>query len=71
MNAREVLERHRAELLRLPGVVGVGIGEAEGTEVIELLVESPRERGCWPEELETIPVRVRVVGSPRAEDAGT
>lgn len=65
MRAREVLERHRSELLGLPGVVGVGIGEGG---VIELLVEE--EPGPYPREVEGVPVRVRAVGRLRAEDGG-
>ncbi len=68
MRAQEVLERHRGELLRLPGVVGVGIGRSNG-ETIELLVESQEGRN-WPRELEGVPVRVRVVGRPKASDEG-
>lgn len=34
-----VKERHEAELMAIPGVVGVGIGERDGTEVIVVYVE--------------------------------
>ncbi len=68
MRAREVLERHRDQLLALAGVVGVGIGEDDG-EVIELLVEGAG--GVYPNEVEGVPVRVRIVGRPRANDAGS
>lgn len=63
MKAREVLERHREKLLAIPGVVGVGIGRDDG-EVIELLVA---EEGAYPQELEGVPLRIRVVGRLKAD----
>ncbi len=64
MRAQEVLERHRGELLRIPGVVGIGLGREDG-EVIELLLERPVDG--LPDSLEGIPVRVRVVGRIEAD----
>jgi len=68
VSAREVLERHRERLLALAGVVGVGIGEGDG-EVIELLVEASAD-AVYPDEVEGVPVRVRMVGRVKAEDGG-
>jgi len=47
---RAVLERHRAELLAVDGVVGVGVGEEDGEQVLKVLVN---ER--LPEHAEKIP----------------
>jgi hypothetical protein len=46
MNRKEVMEvsiedvkiKHEAELMRLPNVTGVGIGEKEGKQVIKVFV---------------------------------
>lgn len=65
MRAQGVLERHRGELLRIPGVVGVGIGK-NGEEVIELLLERPVEG--VPRSLDGVPVRTRIVGRIEARN---
>jgi|Deesub1362A_J573_1020465.scaffolds.fasta_scaffold01302_2 hypothetical protein len=68
MRALEALEKNREKLLALPGVVGVGLGRDDG-EIIELLVE---ERSWeYPDEIDGVPVRVRMVGKLKAEDEGS
>ena len=55
-SAAEVLRRHEAELRRMPGVTGVGLGEdAEGREVIVIFVRE------GVEDLDAIRARVPVV----------
>lgn len=66
----DVRERHAGRLMEHPGVVSVGIGrDAEGRAaiVIGLDRERPRTRQALPAELEGHPVRVRIVGRPRAD----
>ena len=38
MTINEVKEKHEAELMRLPNVIGVGIGKRFGRDVITVLV---------------------------------
>ncbi len=38
MNIAEVLRQHEAELLRLPNVTGVGVGERDGEQVLIVFV---------------------------------
>lgn len=58
--AAAILERHREELLKLPGVQGVGLG-AEG---ISVWTDNP---AILPSQLEGLPVKVRLSqGSARA-----
>ena len=72
MNIHTVLEHFEDHLLGLPNVVGVGIGEHDGKEVIEVLVthKVPRERlraaDVIPAELEGIATHVLEVGRPEA-----
>ena len=61
---RTVKERHEAKLMAIPGVVGVGIGEVNGTENITVYVEAKTsllDREI-PKELEGSPVVVEVTG---------
>lgn len=64
----QVLARHRAELLALPGVNGVGEGAEAGRPVVLVLVvrDRPGLRAKLPRTLEGYPVRVREVGGVRA-----
>jgi hypothetical protein len=67
---QEVRARHEAALLRLPGVVSVGIGRDTGGEpVIVVGVESDPDEAAEavPAELDGFAVEVRRVGSPRAQ----
>lgn len=38
MDIRDVIKKHEKQLMDLPNVNGVGIGEKEGKEVIQVLV---------------------------------
>lgn len=60
----DVKERHEAQLMAIPGVVGVGIGEAAGEAVIVVYVEkrTPQIEQDVPKELEGYPVVVEVSG---------
>lgn len=62
--AEDVKRRHEAELLRSPGVVGVGIGRREGRECIRVYVlkDDPKVRAALPRSLEEVPVEVVVTG---------
>jgi hypothetical protein len=63
----DVKRRHEAELLALPGVVSVGIGEdASGSPVLVVGVRSAEASPRLPRELEGYPVTERVVGRVRA-----
>lgn len=65
-----VLERHREELLRIAGVMGLGIGRsADGRPTIEVLVDLLRpEHAVIPGKIEGFSVRLREVGVPEARD---
>ena len=58
------------EWVEVVGVVGVGIGRSqEGHSMIEVLVDRLRpEHGAIPEEIDGVPIRVRVTGVPEAKD---
>lgn len=60
----EVKRRHEADLLKTPGVVGVGIGRKEGRECIRIYVseETPKILAALPRSLEDVPVEVVVSG---------
>jgi len=64
--AMAVQERHTEALMRIPGVVGTGIGQDEetGRVVIEVYLEqaTPALRQAIPQELEGIPVKRVVTG---------
>jgi hypothetical protein len=67
---QEVRTRHEAELLRIPGVVSVGIGlGASGDPVIVVGVESDPEEAsdAVPRVLDGFAVEVRCVDTPRAQ----
>ncbi len=55
-------------LMQIDGVVGVGIGEADGRPVITVLVREDSEsvRRNVPPELDGHPTRIQVVGDVRA-----
>lgn len=61
---QEVKRRHEADLLKTPGVVGVGIGRKEGRECIRIYVseETPKILAALPRSLEDVPVEVVVSG---------
>ena len=59
-----VLDQHRDELMRLPGVVGVGIGGCDGQSCLKVLVEerTPELESQIPEQLEGFKVDIEVTG---------
>lgn len=67
-SAEAVRKRHEARLLSMPGVVGVGIGEAGGKSVIRVYVsrDTLKIRKALPETLEDVPVEIVVSGPIRA-----
>lgn len=67
---QEAKAKHEARLMAQAGVVSVGVGrDADGTEVIVVGLdrERPETRAALPRELEGYRVRVRIVGSVRAQ----
>ncbi|TLZ58256.1 MAG: hypothetical protein E6K15_01220 [Methanobacteriota archaeon] len=64
----DVKRRHEVRLMKMPGVVGVGIGEKDGKECIRIYVEKdhPKILRALPESLEEVPVEVVVAGTFRA-----
>jgi len=57
----EAKARHEAELLRIPGVVGVGV---VGNTLI-VYVETAQAAAAVPRRIEGFPVQVRVIGRVR------
>ena len=64
----DVKRRHESRLMKMRGVVGVGIGQKDGQEVIRIYVEedSPKILSALPESLEEVPVEVVVAGTFKA-----
>ncbi|MGI0147955.1 MAG: hypothetical protein ACREDF_00280 [Thermoplasmata archaeon] len=67
-SAADVKRRHELELMKMRGVLGVGIGRKDGKDCIRIYVEkdSPKIRAEIPESLEEIPVEVVVAGTFQA-----
>ncbi|MBN1316776.1 MAG: hypothetical protein JXA42_14955 [Anaerolineales bacterium] len=73
---KAIKERRDAELLQLPGVIGVGIGQAEyndsaGNEhgfCIVITINQECSPDAIPAELEGAPVRIISVGTLKAFD---
>lgn len=67
-SAAEVKRRHESRLMKMRGVVGVGIGRKDGKDCIRIYVEkdSPKVLAEIPEALEDIPIEVVVAGTFRA-----
>jgi hypothetical protein len=67
-SAREVKRRHESRLMKVRGVVGVGIGEKDGKEVICVYVadDNPKIREALPAALEEVPIEVIVSGPFKA-----
>ena len=65
----QVLERHTAELMSLPGVAGVGQSFCDGAPCILVLVveRTPQLEKNIPSVLEGYPVIIKVTGEIRAE----
>jgi hypothetical protein len=68
-SADEVKQRHEAELMSIPGVVGVGVGQCDGQACIKALVEeeTPELARVVPTDLEGIPVELEEIGQVRAQ----
>ena len=64
----QVLERHNARLLSIPGVVGTAEGSCEGRPCILVLVArlTPQLQQKIPAQLEGIPVEARETGKIEA-----
>lgn len=64
----EVKQRHEARLLKMRGVVGIGIGRKDGKDTIRIYVEkeNPKLLSRIPQALDDIPVEVVVSGTFRA-----
>jgi hypothetical protein len=68
----EVQERHTPEWMKLPGVVGTGIGLCDDEPCIRvfLAAPSPEAEAAIPEEVEGYPVEVVVTGPFRPRSHG-
>ena len=71
----QVRKRHEAELLGLPGVVGIGVGLTEGAQGVPcILIQVEKLRPVYeaeiPKNLEGVPTRVVVVGEVEALSEG-
>ena len=64
----DVKRRHESRLMKMRGVVGVGIGQKDGNECIYIYVEqdSPKIRSALPQSLDEVPVEVVVAGTFQA-----
>jgi len=64
----EVKKRHESRLMKMRGVVGVGIGQKDGKDTIRIYVEKdhPKIRAALPQTLEEVPVEVVVAGTFKA-----
>jgi hypothetical protein len=65
------IERHSAELLEIPGVVGVAEGARDGRPVVQILVErrTPELLSRLPRALDGHPVVVIETGVIRSQDS--
>ena len=63
-------ERHEVELMGLPGVIGVGIGDCDGRPCIKVYTEVPtlEVAPSVPETLDGHPVDLEFIGTVRALD---
>ncbi len=64
----EVKRRHEASLMKIRGVVGVGIGRKDGKDCIRVYVEkdSPKVLAALPSDLEDVPVEIVISGAFKA-----
>ena len=67
-NIKEVLKRHTAELMVMPGVVGVAQGESQGKPCVRIFVVERNSEflKLIPSMLEGYPVQVKESGEFRA-----
>ncbi|MHA2896426.1 hypothetical protein [Bacillus cereus] len=69
MKLEQVMSKYETELLRLPYVVGVGIGFVQGKDVIQVFVSKKVPRSQLkaaeqiPTQLETYPTNIIEVGT--------
>jgi hypothetical protein len=65
------IQRHSAELLEIPGVVGVAEGLSDGRPVVQILVArvTPALEARLPRTLESHPVVIIETGEIRAQDS--
>lgn len=65
MSIEDAKNRHENALMKLPSVVGVGIGERDGSQVIEVLVKTRVSEvgpSLIPESIEGYPVNIVEAG---------
>jgi len=67
-SAAEVKRRHESRLMKMRGVVGVGIGQKDGKEIIRIYVEkeSPKILADLPQALDSVPVEIVDAGTFKA-----
>src|SRR5947208_14659481 len=65
-SAAEVTRRHEYRLMKMSGVVGVGIGQKDGKEIIRIYVEKES-----PQILADLPPAMDSVTSEPADEAGS
>jgi hypothetical protein len=76
MSAESVKSKYEDQLMQLPNVTGVGIGEKAGREVIKVFVTSKvpatllRREEIIPEKLEGYQVDVEEIGTITAQTPG-
>jgi len=68
MEIEQVLARHEAELMRIPGVNGIGIGQRHGNPVILVMLDRPASQlpVTIPSQLDGVPVEIEVIGEVTA-----
>ncbi len=64
----EVKRRHEARIMKMRGVVGVGIGRKDGKDCIRIYVaeDSPKVLAALPQAIEEVPVEIVISGAFRA-----
>ncbi len=64
MEIEQVLARHEQELMRIPGVNGVGIGERQGNPVLLVMLDRSASQlpVTIPRQLEGFPVEIEEIG---------
>lgn len=67
-SVEEVKRRHEVRLMKIRGVVGIGIGRKDGKDCIRVYVneETPKILAALPRTLDEIPVEVVVSGTFKA-----
>ncbi len=67
---KQIQARHEKELMKLPAVLGVGIGSDHGRYVFQVLVDkTARKKPRLPAEIEGVPVKVFLTGPIVAQPA--